>query len=87
MQVLPDTARGVAQKLGIPYRPDLMTGKTADAADYQRRIGQAYLQEGLQKTGNLRDALHYYHGGPDRTMWGPKTRAYANSVLNRMRKS
>lgn len=85
MQVLPETAREMAGKLGLPYRPELMTGKSAEAANYQRRIGEAYLQEGLAKTGNMRDALHYYHGGPDRSMWGPKTRSYATSVLSRMR--
>lgn len=85
MQVLPGTAKEMSGKLGLPYRPDLMTAKTPEAASYQRQIGEAYLQEGLQKTGNVRDALRYYHGGPDRRMWGPKTNNYANSVLAKLR--
>lgn len=82
-QVMPGTGAEMAQKLGIPWRPDLMTAKTDEGAEYQRRIGEAYLQEGFEKTGNVRDALRYYHGGPDRKMWGPKTNAYAEEVLAR----
>lgn len=85
MQVLPATAREMADKLGLPYRPEMLTGKTPDAAAYQRRIGEAYLREGMAKTGNLRDALRYYHGGPDRRQWGPKTNAYAASIMERLR--
>ncbi len=83
-QVLPATGAGVARALGIPWRPDLMSGSSTEAARYQRIIGQGYLDEALQKTGNVTDALHYYHGGPDRRLWGPKTRAYAQDVLRRM---
>jgi hypothetical protein len=54
------------------------------ALRYQRALGEAYLKEGMEKTGNLTDALHYYHGGPDRSQWGPLTRAYANSVLSQL---
>jgi soluble lytic murein transglycosylase len=81
-QMLPATAREMAAKLGLPFRPDLLQSNDPQALQYQRRLGEAYLQEGLQKTGNLRDALHYYHGGPDRSQWGPKTRAYANAILS-----
>lgn len=77
------TGAEMARKLGVPWRPDLMRGTSDDAAAYQRAIGDAYLQEGLQKTGNVRDALHYYHGGPNRRLWGSKTRSYASKVLGR----
>jgi len=83
-QVLPATGQGIAKKLGVPWRGDLMTGTSPDAAAYQRSIGQAYLDEALNKTGNVRDALRYYHGGPNRQIWGPKTNAYADGVLRRM---
>lgn len=83
-QLMPKTAAGVARKLGLPFRPDLLRSNSPEALEYQRRLGQAYLQEGYEVTGNLRDALHYYHGGPDRRQWGPKTRAYANSILARL---
>lgn len=84
-QMLPDTAREMAGKIGVPFRQDLLTGKSPEAAAYQRQLGQAYLEQGLRTTGNVRDALHYYHGGPSRSLWGPKTRAYADSVIARMR--
>jgi len=80
-QLMLQTARGMAEKLGVPFQPLLMLSNAPEALAYQRQLGEAYLREGFEKTGNLRDALHYYHGGPDRRQWGPKTRAYANSVL------
>lgn len=81
-QMLPDTAREMAQKLGLPFRIDLLTSPTDEGREYQRRLGEAYLQEGFAKTGNTRDALRYYHGGPDRSKWGPKTNAYADKVMS-----
>lgn len=84
-QMLPSTAREMAQKLGVQFDPTLLRSNTPQALEYQRQLGEAYLKEGLAKTGNVRDALHYYHGGPNRSMWGPKTRSYANSVLSRLR--
>lgn len=83
-QMLPKTAHEMARKVGLPFRPDLLKSNTPEGLAYQRKLGEAYLQEGLEKTGNLRDALHYYHGGPDRSLWGPKTRSYANSILARL---
>lgn len=83
-QVLPATGKAMAAKLGIGWRPDLMTGTSTAAAQYQRAIGQAYLDEGLAATGNLPDALRYYHGGPDRRQWGPKTDAYSRAILSRL---
>ena len=84
MQLLPDTARGMASKIGVDYRPDLMTGTSSHAAQYQRALGDAYYREGLEKTGNHYDAARYYHGGPNRRQWGPKTEAYAQAVMARM---
>lgn len=81
-QMLPGTAEEMARKLGLQFRPDLLTAPTDEGRAYQRQLGEAYLQEGFQKTGNARDALRYYHGGPDRRKWGPKTDAYANKVLS-----
>ena len=82
-QVLPGTPQAMARKLGVPFRPDLLRSNDPQALAYQRRLGRAYYEEGLAKTGNVRDALRYYHGGPDRSMWGPKTNAYADAVLRR----
>lgn len=81
-QMLPATAEEMARKLGIPFRADLLTSPTEEGKAYQRQLGEAYLQEGFDRTGNARDALRYYHGGPNRQLWGPKTNAYADKVLS-----
>lgn len=80
-QMLPATAQAMADRLGVPFRPELLQSKTPEAIDYQQNLGRAYLQQGIEQTGNLKDGLHYYHGGPDRHQWGPKTAAYADSVM------
>lgn len=84
-QMLPTTAKEMAGKIGLPYREDLLRGTGDTAAQYQRALGQAYFDQALSSTGNVADALHYYHGGPDRSKWGPKTRSYAQNVLGRLR--
>lgn len=85
MQVQDATGREQAKKLGLPWRPELMRGTSPEAAAYQRRIGNAYLQEGLDKHGgDPRKGLMYYHGGPNQRLWGPKTRSYADTILKRL---
>ena len=81
-QLEPGTAQEMATKSGLPYRPDLLQSNDQQALAYQRQLGQAYLLQGLHQTGNLRDALRYYHGGPNRSEWGPKTNAYADTILS-----
>lgn len=83
-QLLPGTAREMAQKLGVPYDERLLRGHSPEALAYQLKLGRAYFDQGLQKyNGDLRKALMYYHGGPDEKLWGPKTRAYADAILGR----
>lgn len=74
----------MAAKLGLPWHPDLVNGTDEAARKYQLALGRAYFNEGLARTGNVRDALHYYHGGPNRHLWGPKTHRYADEVLARV---
>lgn len=83
-QLLDDTAKGVARKIGLPYRQDLLHSNTPEALAYQQQLGAAYLQEGYQKTGNAFDAFRYYHGGPNRSLWGHKTNAYAEDLIGRL---
>lgn len=65
MQVLDTTGAAVAKKLGIPWRPDLMRGTSAEAAAYQDRIGTAYFTEQVQAfSGDLRKAWAAYNAGP-----------------------
>lgn len=82
--MLPDTAKEMAAKVGLPFRPDLLRSNDPVGLRYQQALGQAYLKQGLSETGNMRDALRYYHGGPNRALWGPKTNAYADAILNRL---
>lgn len=84
-QLLPGTAREMAGKVGEPWRPELLTDKGREGGRYQLKLGRAYLDEGLAKTGNAYDAFRYYHGGPNRRQWGPKTNAYASAITGRMR--
>lgn len=82
-QLLAGTGEEMAGKLGVPWRPDLVSGTSEAARQYQLALGRAYFDEGLARTGNIRDALRYYHGGPNRSIWGPKTNRYADEVLAR----
>lgn len=83
-QMLPATAKATAARIGEQWRPELMRGNTPEAAAYQERLGLAYLQEGIEKTGSLEGAFKYYHGGPDRRLWRSKTNRYAQEVSARL---
>lgn len=83
-QMLPATAEAMARKLGIPWNPALMRETSPRALAYQDRLGRAYFEEGLQKYGNVEDALRYYHGGPNEAQWGPKTEAHVRAVMSRV---
>jgi hypothetical protein len=87
-QVMPETAKALAARIGLPYRPDLMAGTSPQAKQYQDAITEAAVQEAWQAGGNGRDpqtAAMYYHGGSNRKIWGPKTRNYAQAILGRIR--
>ena len=84
-QIMPDTARSLARRLGLPYRPDLLGGRSPEAMRYQNALTQAALQEAWQYGGgDTRRAAHYYFAGPNQSKWGPKTRQYGNDILRRM---
>lgn len=87
-QVMPETAKALAARVGLPYRPDLMAGSHPEARQYQDQITNAALLEAWNSGGGGKDprgASMYYHGGSNRSIWGPKTRRYADEVLSRMR--
>lgn len=84
-QIMPETARSLASKLGLPYRPDLLAGTGQQARAYQDRLTEAAVREAWQYGGgDTRKAAHYYFAGPDRKGWGPKTRRYGEDILKRM---
>lgn len=84
-QQMPATAKALAERIGMPYRPDLMGGTSSQARQYQNAITEAATKEAWQATGgDPRAAAMYYHGGSNRQIWGPKTRQYANEVIQRI---
>lgn len=63
MQLMPATARHVAQRMGLPFSRDRLT----EDPDYNVRLGQAYLNELLERFGGSYIlALAAYNAGPSR---------------------
>lgn len=84
-QVMPETARVLAGRLGMPWNPRMMASTSVAGKRYQDAITEAALKEAWQAGGgDLSKAAMYYHGGSNRRGWGPKTRRYASEVLGRM---
>lgn len=86
-QQMPDTARVLSARLGLPYRPDLLSGTSKEAQAYQNALTDAAAKEAWeygQRNGGPGMAARYYFAGPDRKGWGPKTRKYERDVLARM---
>lgn len=73
-QITDNTRKLVLDKYGID--PLLSPENAADAA-------ALLLKEGLQRNkGDVAQAVGEYHGGTDRSNWGPRTRAYIARVVN-----
>lgn len=84
-QVMPTTAQTLAGRLGLPWNPTLMTSDSPAGRAYQDRIGQAAIQEAIDASGGDPATMAaYYHGGSDRSKWGPRTQQYANEVVARI---
>ena len=84
-QVMPATGKALAQRLGLPWRPELMAADSPEARAYQDAIGGAAVQEAVDASGGDPATMAaYYHGGSDRSKWGPKTRQYADEVAARI---
>ena len=75
MQLMPDTAREMARKVGVPYAADRLYDPRTSV-----HLGAAYLRELLRDfDGNVELALASYNGGPNRIqrLWtesGPNPR-------------
>lgn len=86
-QVMPDTGRALAKRLGLAWRPDLMAGKHKEARDYQDKITEAAIREAWDYgKGSVTLAAKYYFGGSDRKKWGRKTLRYGYEVTQRYNK-
>jgi soluble lytic murein transglycosylase len=63
MQLMPETARDMAQELGIPFNLQRLTRD----ADYNKHLGSAFLGKMLERyDGNQALALAAYNAGPAR---------------------
>lgn len=72
-QIIPSTRKAAIDKYGIdPYL------SPENAAEVAGRL----LKDSLDRNkGNVQAAVAEYHGGTDRSNWGPRTRAYAARVV------
>ena len=84
-QIMPETGAALAKREGLPWRPDLMRGNSAEARAYQDRLTDAALKEAWQYGGgDPEKAAKYYFAGPNQKGWGSKTRRYGADVTRRM---
>ena len=86
-QFMPPTARALAQRLGLPYRPELLQGskgRSKEGREYQDALGTAQLQDALKYSGgDVGKAGVYHFAGPNKAGHGPKTRKYEQDILRR----
>ncbi|RPJ51257.1 MAG: lytic transglycosylase domain-containing protein [Chloroflexi bacterium] len=84
-QVMPDTERALAKRIGIAYNPELSKGTSPEAMQYQDQIFDAAAKEAWAfGRGNPAMAASYYFGGSDQNKWKGKTQKYAQEVTSRM---
>jgi hypothetical protein len=86
-QFIPDTARALAKRAGLEYRPDLMSGKKGRSKEgiaYQERLMDEQMKDILAYSGgDVGRAGIYHFAGPNEKGHGPKTRQYEKDILRR----
>ena len=86
-QFMPDTARALAKRLGVEYRPDLMQGdkgRSKEGIAYQERLMDEQMKDILAFGGDdIGRAGIYHFAGPNEKGHGPKTRQYGQDILRR----
>ena len=84
-QIMPDTARALAKRLGLPYRPDLLAGTSKEAQQYQTTLTNEATREAFDYCkGDVNKAAAYSFAGPDKSKWGEKTRMYQSDIGRRL---
>jgi hypothetical protein len=84
-QIMPDTARALAKRLGLAYRPELLAGDDEEARKYQDALtGEATKEAWEYGKGDPQLAAQYYFAGPNKKGWGPKTQAYGSDIMERL---
>lgn len=86
-QFMPPTARALAKRLGLEYRPDLMSGdkgRSKEGRAYQERLMDAQMEDILAYSGgDIGKAGAYHFAGPNTKSHGAKTRKYEQDILRR----
>ena len=86
-QFMPATARTLAKRLGLDYRPDLMSGdkgRSKEGRAYQERLMDAQMEDILAYSGgDVGKAGAYHFAGPNTKGHGAKTRKYEQDILRR----
>jgi hypothetical protein len=86
-QFMPPTARALAARLGMDYRPDLMTGnkgRSKEGRAYQERLMDAQMEDILAYSdGDVGKAGAFHFAGPNTKRHGAKTRKYEQDILRR----
>jgi len=86
-QFMPPTARALAERLGLPYRPELLQGskgRSKEGRAYQDALGTAQLQDAVEFGGDdIGKAGAFHFAGPNTKGHGAKTRQYEKDILRR----
>lgn len=84
-QIMPATARALAKRLGLEYRPDLLAGTGKAARQYQDALTSEATREAWEYGGgDIGRAAAYYFAGPNQKGWGEKTRKYQSDIMRRL---
>lgn len=88
-QVMPTTGQTLAQRLGMPWRPDMMRGDDQASRNYQDAIGKAAAGEAVAASGGDPAAAfsYYYSGSPTAyrdAKGNPKTAKYVADMMARL---
>lgn len=74
MQIMPETQRKLEDRAGREMNPD-------DLGDALTMASELMRENLAAAKGDVTTALRMYHGGWDRSQWGPVNAAYAGKVL------
>lgn len=87
-QFMPSTARALAKRLGLPYRPELMQGaggRSKEGIAYQERLMDEQMKDIVRFSGgDPKLAAAYHFAGPNRKGWGKDTAKYQSDILRRL---
>jgi hypothetical protein len=84
-QIMPDTARAIAKRIGLPYRPELLAGTDEASREYQDALTTEATKEAFNYgKGDPQLAAQYYFAGPNKKGWGPKTQEYGLDIMRRL---